>query len=124
MYINFTIVIQVCNFFIAYKIMAKLLFKPTFDALQQERATKNNVQLHINATKIMISNLEKEKQEQWHAFQQTFITQTPHVKQEGLFVLKGITPQLHVGTLPKDQVKRLEQEVTHSIIKRIEQIHA
>jgi len=124
MFINFTIIIQACNFFIAYKVMSKLLFKPAFAALQEERSGTENLQLHINAIQVILCNQTQEKEVAWRTFQQEFIRHTPNAQQEELYILKDIAPEIHVDNLPQTHMQKLEQEVTQSIIKGIEQSHA
>jgi len=124
MFINFTLVIQACNFFVAYKVLRILLFKPAVQTLQQERSVQENLLLHIDTTTIMIATREQEKSDQWQQFQQLFVRQIPEITKEELFIFKGLTPELRVPLLADEHIQNLEREVTKSIVKRLEHVRA
>ena len=121
--INFTIVVQACNFFIVYKMLRILLFKPAVDLLHEERSITQGLQLRIDATRIIIAQHDQEQQNQLYQFQQKSAQSTPDVQYRDLFVLKYIAPPLQIEELNVEQIEQLEQELSQSIIKKVGHVY-
>jgi len=120
MFINFTLVIQACNFFIAYHLLRVVLFKPAVGALYEERQFKQNLQLHINAIQMLIFQHEEEKQDQQALFHKKASNHIPNAAQYDFFILKDISPQLPLKELNIQQLALLKQKLAQDIVKRLE----
>ena len=121
--INFTIVVQACNFFIVYTVLRVLLFKPAVDQLHEERSVAQGLQLRIDATHIIIAQHDQEQQNQLYQFKQKSAQSTPDAQYRDLFILKDIAPPLQIKELNVEQIEQLEHELAQSIIKKVGHVY-
>jgi len=96
-----------------------LLFKPAVAVLHKERSAQDNLRLRIDTAHLAIINRNQEKTNQWSSFQQEFAARIPHVEQEEFFVFRNLSPELCVNLSDNEQIKKVEDELTQSITKRV-----
>ncbi|MDR3551349.1 MAG: hypothetical protein P4L31_08090 [Candidatus Babeliales bacterium] len=121
--INFTVVIQACNFFIVYTLLRVLLFKPAVKVLYKERSFAQNLQLSIDATSVLIEQHDQEQEDKLYQFKQKSASSIPDAQCRDMFILKDIAPQLQIEELNVAQIKSLEHELSQSIIKKIGHVY-
>lgn len=121
--INFTVVIQACNFFIVYKLLRVLLFKPAVTELHKERSFKMALQLNIDATSVLILGHGQEKEDKLYQFKQKAAPSIPDAQSRDMFILKDISPDLQIEELNIAEIKSLEHELSQSIIKKIGHVY-
>lgn len=72
MEINCTLFVQCLNFGIAYVILSRLIFKPTLEAILEERAKRETTQEAIVASQAAIENLQAKRTADWKYAQKQF----------------------------------------------------
>jgi len=80
--INATMLVQACNFFIAYALLRTLLFKPAIKAIQQEQQEKEHLESRIAEREKKLEQTNEEKKLAWQKFQEQFSRAAPDVKQD------------------------------------------
>jgi len=122
MNINATLIVQACNFFIAYVILRMLFFKPVVAALRQDQAHLDGLVGQLTEKRKLLLALEHSRQEQWQQVQQEFSSHVPDVTTTDLYIFKGLSPQRQITVLDDLHVKQLEQELSAIIIKKVEHV--
>ena len=79
MNINITFFIQIINFFVTYKLLNVLFFKPIIKSIEKKKQKEESVNLKINNQEQVLLNLQKEKVEHVVSFQS-------HVKKDYPFI--------------------------------------
>jgi len=74
--------VQACNFFIAYALLRTLLFKPAIKAIQQEQQEKEHLESRIAEREKKLEQTNEEKKLAWQKFQEQFSRAAPDVKQD------------------------------------------
>lgn len=123
MNINATLIIQACNFFIAYTMLRFLFFKPVLAIIRQDQAHLDGLIGQVNEKRKTILALEQSRQEQWRAAQQEFRNRLPDVTSTHLHVFKGIAPEREISFIDDLHIKQLESELTKDIIERVKHAH-
>lgn len=77
MNINFTLVVQVIHFFIAYKLIERLLLRPVAALIQQEDKEHLKLQNLVAFGKERLEQKELDKQKEWRMLQQLFVKARP-----------------------------------------------
>lgn len=122
MNINFTLCVQAFNFLIAYFILRIFLFKPAVVVIDQERTRERGLQEIIKQGVQINQFLLKQNQEQWQIYQKEFFVRTPNIDVSDLFVYQDLASALKPPEIKIDELVRLQDEVAHAIIKKIEQL--
>lgn len=120
MNINATLIIQACNFFIAYLMLRILFFKPVMALIRQEQAQLDGLTSQLNEKRKMIHSLEQSKQEQWRAAQQQFCRHFPDVMASDLSIFKNLIIEREIMNLGEQHIKQLEDELVAQIIEKVE----
>lgn len=119
MQINATLLIQIVNFVVAYKILDYLLFKPVIESLNEKNSRKNQFTESIKKEEEILVSLAKEKKEKVASFQTRIKKQypfEPHVvseKPETLKISDEKEKKVDSEKLEKDVVKWLLEKVPH-----------
>ncbi len=104
--INFTLLIQIINFYITYRVLKKVIFKPTIDNIEKREHEKRELNLNINKQEAFILAKEKIKKSNLLDFQkkiqQNFIlppNKLPDIPQEisykrNLSEIKSLTTRI------------------------------
>jgi hypothetical protein len=119
MNINFTLIIQACNFIIAYLILRFLFFKPAYHAIEEERSYHQTLSDRIETGQAMLNHLNLEKQQEWQTYQQDFSRSTPNTSQPDLYIYKGITPEIFPTPIDENQRQQLELDMVQTILKKV-----
>lgn len=118
MNINATVIIQACNFFIAYIGLRAFFFKPVLAVIRQDQAHLDGLVGQLNEKRKALLALEQSRQEQWFVSQQEFLNRAPDVTLfQGAF--KGFAPQREVSTISDQEMKQLENELVAEIIQKV-----
>lgn len=120
MNINATLIIQACNFFIAYLILRHLFFKPVVAMIRQEQAHLDGLVGQLNDKRKTMLALEQSRQEQWRIAQQEFRNRFPDVTSPQLYVFKGLVSERDITILEDQHLKQLENELVAQIVQGVE----
>lgn len=123
MNINFTLIVQAFNFFVAYLILRLFLFKPAVAVIEQERIEENGVRVSIHQGARLNAELLSENKMQWQINQKEFFAHTPQVTDPDLYVFKGLAPALKISELNIRETEKLQNEIAQHILKKVEQMH-
>lgn len=122
MNINFTLIIQALNFFIAYLILRYFLFKPTVNVIEQERAEENGLKEIIKQGVETNSALTDQNKLQWQIYQKEFFVRLPNVFISDLFIYKNLAPAIKAPQVKSSELTQLQNEVVQDIIKKVERL--
>lgn len=120
MNINATLIVQACNFFIAYIFLRIFFFKPVVAVLRQDQAHHDGLVGQLTEKRKSLQALEQSRQEQWRHAQQEFSKHIPDVTASDLYIFQGLSPQRQVTVLDDIHIKQLEHELAQAIIKKVE----
>jgi hypothetical protein len=120
MNINATLLVQVCNFLIAYVLLRILFFKPVVGVIKQDQAHLDGLIGQLNEKRKTVLALEQVKHDQWRNAQQEFVARVPHVASSDLYVFKGISPERDMRVMDDAHMKELENALVADIVQRIE----
>ena len=120
MNINATLIIQACNFFIAYLLLRVLFLKPAVIVLKQEKAQLDGLVSQLSEKRKAIVLLEQTKKEQWHAAQEQFRTNFPDVVSRELYFFQHLTPERNIVCADDHTVKQIENELVAYIAQKVD----
>ena len=116
MQINVTLVIQIINFFITYKVLNAFLFRPAIDALETKQKKKDALQNQIDTQEEELITIEKEKVEAIVTFQN-------HVKKCYPFIQTyTVEKQLEFDITPQPKMidkEKLEKQITDWLVEKV-----
>ena len=121
--INFTIVIQACNFFIVYKMLRTLLFKPAAEMLFKERSHKQGLRKQIDISRLLIEQHNQVQEHQKYQFHQRTAQVNPNAQNQELFILKDIAPPLKIEELSAHEAEQLQHELSQKIVQKVGHVY-
>jgi len=123
MEVNFTLFVQMGNFAIAYCLLRFLLFKPVLAVLDERdtrmREAKNRLQEH----ELALSDQRKGVEDAWFACKAYFKEHTPEVDAQDQ-VFRDISPLFNPQVMSDQQVMRKQQEIEHTLIKKVSHVRS
>ena len=122
MEINLTLLLQGCNFFIAYIILKKFLFRPAFDAIQHEEFIQGNLQADIMQCKAAVEQKKQEKYRRWGTCKSYFQQHAPSSVPYELFVFKYVSLGSIDSLLTDKEYQHLLHDVQQALIKKVEHV--
>src|SRR5438552_8803703 len=102
--LNSSLIMQGINFFIAYVLLRKLLFKPAVSIVIEEKEYISSLESSIDARKSAIAAQEQEKQRRWQSFQQLFKDKIP-LYQSHYEVGKISLPSIEYSAIKTEQAE-------------------
>ena len=116
MNINFTFLVQLFNFFIAYSIIERFFLRPAVGIVQQESSSLEVAQKNIVHAQKTLEEQKKALALQWLDFQHTVRTVIPKlISLKPLHEHAGISRE----TRPLSDIEKMIQEVTQSIVTKV-----
>jgi len=123
MNINFTIIIQVINFFIGFLLLKHLLFKPALQYLQSEDKKKNNMTKKISDQQELLSIKIETKNVNWKQCQQYFSKNTPPAGQAELQAIRILEYQEpETPKISQQEIKNISKHVEYALIERLQHV--
>jgi Tfp pilus assembly protein PilO len=122
MNINFTLIIQALNFFVAYLVLRYFLFKPTVAVIEQERAEENGLKKAIKQEAETNLALIQNNKLEWQIYQKEFLARLPNVSISDLFIYRDLAPAIKAPQADTHELNQLQQEVVQGIIKKVEKL--
>ena len=120
--INSTIILQACNFLIAYLVMRTFLFRPVVTVIEQEAAQLHGLITSVESRKIVVTQKEHEKRDRWIAHQQEFITLAPVTFDQDLIVFKNLAPAYTPEQLSPEHVRSIVKQATTSLVHKVDHV--
>jgi hypothetical protein len=118
MNINITLIVQAINFYIAYKLITKLLLKPAFAILMDEEKQQADLRYDVIAQQGKLANLHKKKKEQWVLFQRNFKSKKPVVAGPDDTVEFAYSMKI-VDNLTERHVEHIAQELAQDLTGKV-----
>ncbi len=121
MQVNFTIVVQAVNFFVAYALMRRFLFRPTISMLESEEAYGVQLETQVLDQRAQLETLEKNMQSEWGGYQNKIAQKIPVLepleKRDKVKVL-GI----RITPIPSDSQGEMVDQVASAITDGIRDV--
>lgn len=118
--INATLIIQVCNFLIAYSVLRRFLLKPVVRVIEQEKMEMHSLITTVDARRVIVAQKETEKKERWMGYQKEFSSMAPSfLLSEDRYVFKHISPDFSPEMLSDQMIKTMTANVTRSLMDRV-----
>ena len=122
MEVNFTLVVQALNFFIAYIMIRKLLLVPVVRIITKQEEHHNLVQETIAQLEESIAKAKRSRRRLWENTRAYFSQKSPLVGDQDLHIFKGITPEVEVVTVDQQEkqalINRATDVVTNVIVDK------
>lgn len=118
MNINITIAVQAVNFFIAYILFRFILLKPAYNAIQEDRSTKQSLEHLIADEKCLIEEKRQIIIDQWSDSALFFKKHLPLLIHRA-WLFKGIAPKMKIKPIEKSELEEITQQLSDTIIQTI-----
>ncbi len=118
-FINFTLIVQAINFFIAFFLIKYLFFKPIVAQIQAEDDFQESLLNTVQANRTLVAQKEQELRAQWQSAQDHFKENTPSLKPAHFF-----SPRAALVKPEFDQsvIARTLKQATTELINRIDHV--
>jgi len=110
--------VQACNFFIAYALLRTLLFKPAVKAIQQEQQEKEHLNKLIAEREKKLEQTNEEKKQAWQKFQGQFAQAAPDVKQDYI-AHADVEPPEEEKQITDEELERLAEDMSKELVKKV-----
>jgi F0F1-type ATP synthase membrane subunit b/b' len=119
MTINFTLVVQIINFFIAYFIISKILLKPAIAIIQDDSKVEKEFLNLIKSRELKIQDKESYKQKLWDKSLNQFQKEKPSLIKDKT-KLSWKTPV--AKEISNDLKNNLQNNITDLIINKVKHV--
>ena len=117
MNINFTLVVQLINFFIAYILIERLLLRPAVAIIREEDEERFKLQNLVAFNKERLEQKEFDKQQEWRSLQEIFAKSIPRTITPELEVIKQV--MIEPQSPDHQTVQKTIQEGTNFLIAKV-----
>lgn len=118
--VNFTIIIQMVNFFICFLMLKHLLFKPAAKYLQTEEKKEETISEKIFAQEANLKNKVEEKNKTWAEYEQYFKKNCPKVSKEKLQTIKDLKKEPYNIEISNQEIEILAKHAEKALLDRID----
>jgi len=122
MKVNFTIFVQAINFFVAWFILNRLLFKPAIKFLKGEELKEKSLSDNIHTKQTELDSKREEKQKTWEKYQAYFSKNCPVVEPQGLYKIEDLQKEPEIIDLSKQEIDNLKQHMERTLVERLEYV--
>lgn len=118
MELNLTLLIQIINFYIAYKFLDKLLFRPIINEIDKRDATHKQIMHELKEKEAFLAQLQQTKQEQLLAFKK-------HATDDYIFDEYSLPmlPDQEYQPITGHDIKKTSQSMKKLIVARVCHAH-
>lgn len=120
--INFTLVVQACNFFVAYSLLRRFFFRPTIVIIEQEEMEKKVIREMISQQKNDLELQKEARRRQWHECRLYFVEQRPEGVAEQQGVFKNISPHVPQYKAEEGIIRQHIAEVKKTLEEKIQHV--
>lgn len=115
--INLTLIVQIINFWIAYFILTRILFKPAYDAIMADEQQGNALERQIGRVETTITEQSMINRREWTQLQGDLQKQLPEVRHE---IVKAVGVSEQPLTAPSEQeIRALVAQTRTLLVKRV-----
>jgi len=118
-FINATLIVQACNFIIAFYIIKYFLFRPIFAIIEAEDILQESLIGAVQEHQLAVMHKEQELVEHWQSLRLQFGQQAPSLKRE-YFVSKK--PEIIIPVISADQEKEGVITVSKELISQVDHV--
>ncbi|KKP28133.1 MAG: ATP synthase subunit b [candidate division TM6 bacterium GW2011_GWF2_30_66] len=118
--VNFTIIIQMINFFICFLMLKYLLFKPTAKYLQTEEKKEEAISEKISFQENNLKNKVSEKNKTWAKYEQYFKKNCPKQTKEKLPAIKDFQKESSTIEISNQEIEILAKHAEKALLDRID----
>jgi hypothetical protein len=118
--INFTLVIQIIHFFIAFILIKYFFFKPAIGQLHADDAYQESLIAKVQNGHITIGHKEQALISQWQAMRAYFADHSPGLKPEPL--VGDAKPKIVIPVLERAAIDHMAQTLSETVVKKVEHV--
>ncbi len=123
MMINFTLVMQMAHFAVAYYLIDRILIRTVVGTIKHDQHKEDQVQAAIDQEVAQVGILETQKKDLWEKIRLRIKDGAP--KEQGISMLKAIEPLLKVeDMLEPALVKKYRDELSHFIVQKVSRVNS
>lgn len=119
--INFTLVIQAINFFIAFFCIKYFFFKTAVVHVQAEEVLQKSLINAVQEHQSVVAQKEQEIRDHWNALQSYFATHAPSLQSPPLYAA-GKLPWVVAPQFDKVVIDQQIQALTAELIKKVDHV--
>jgi hypothetical protein len=116
--VNFTLVIQVIHFWVAYFILSRLLFKPAYDLIVADEQQARALEKQINRVETTIAEQTTNNKHEWVRLQQDLQKQVPPT-QYAMVKAAAREPAPQPRVVSEQEVQALVVQTRDMIMNRV-----
>lgn len=115
--INLTLIVQIINFWVAYFILTRILFRPAYEVIMADEQQGNALEKQIGRVETTIAEQASLNKREWVQLQGTLQKQVPQVRHE---IVKGVGKFEQPSVIPSEQeVQELVAQTRALLVKRV-----
>lgn len=122
MNINFTLIIQVCNFFIAYILLRRFFFRPVIGIITEEEIAKSTIYTAIEEQRQFLQSQREIGQKQWNDCRTYFMNRRPDSVLGYYGIFKNISPYISSHILSDIEIERYSVEIKKVLEEKIRHV--
>jgi len=122
MKVNFTIIVQIINFFIGFLLLKYLLFKPAAKYLQDEEKKEEALTQKIDGQQRLLENKIEKKKTAWSGYQAQFQKSCPKPVTTQVFALEKERKEPKISEISDSEIEQTTQKVKEAFIQRVQHV--
>jgi hypothetical protein len=123
MEINFTLIVQIVHFYIAYRILKQYLFSPLVLQIQQEDREQQQLTQAIESRRVLVVQRERTMTEEWDEQRTYFALASPRLEDIQVKIAREAMPELPTYRMDESEKNRIEHQVKEQLLKKVEHVH-
>lgn len=120
MNINATIIVQACNFLIAYLIIKRILLKPALHEIHEQEAEVKLLRSAAHREKERFEETQAERLCNWDACRAYFKRNVPQPLPQEYHVFRNITPRVYQDRISPEQRAECVRELSDRIVDHVD----
>lgn len=118
MNVNFTLLVQAINFFIAYFLFRFIILKPGYQMIVQEKKYKEDLESLVEKDRVLLEEKKLERQAQWISCKQYCKEYIPKLPDETA-LFRGIVPRVSITPLSDQDLHEMKDRIANTIISLV-----
>lgn len=121
MALNFTLVVQMAHFVVAYFLIDRVLMRTVVGAINHDQHKEDRVQAAIDYEVAQVGILEAQKKESWQKIRFRIKENAP--KERHILARRAMEPLLKAeNAFDPSQIKKYRDELTNFIVQRVSHV--
>ena len=118
--INFTLIIQAINFFIAFFIIKYFFFKAAVSHINVEDKLQQSLITIVQEHQLAIAHKEQEINAHWQSVKNYFVQNGPAIRAEPFFIAKR--PSIVIPHFDHAQIVQGAKDLAQALIKQVDHV--